>query len=244
MTSRHNSPGARARRAAAFVGRAGSLAAGLALAAAAAASATPPPLFKPGAPGEPSRKLTAEESIDLGQSRYTDADVAFMQHMIVHHSQAVEMNDLIAARTDYEPLILVGRRIAISQRDEIAMMRTWLTRRGESTEMVMDHGDMDHAAMNHAGHDMAEPSDVPLMTGMLSPKQMAELAAAEGDAFVYLWLTGMIHHHQGAIDMVDALLEKPGAGEDPEISSFLSAIVADQSAEILRMRLMLNDLSS
>jgi uncharacterized protein (DUF305 family) len=243
MTALFGSAGASARRPRRFGRTAAAvfMALGIAGAGWAGALASPPPLFKPGAPGEASRKLTAEESIELGQTRYTDADVAFMQHMIVHHSQAVDMNDLIADRTEYGPLILMGRRIAISQRDEIAMMRTWLTRRGESTEMTMDHGAMDHAAMDHA---MDEPSDVPLMPGMLSPKQMAELAASEGDAFVRLWLTGMIEHHQGAIDMVDALLEKPGAGEDPEISSFLSAIVGDQSAEILRMRLMLNDLSS
>ena len=202
-----------------------------------------PPIFQPGAPGEETRRLTPEESVALGQSRYTAADVRFMQHMIVHHSQAVEMNALIADRSTHEGVRLMGARIAASQISEIGMMRTWLERRGESPEMS-DMSGMDHSAMAdiadepHAGHDMP-PSETPLMAGMLSPAQMARLADAEGDAFDRLFLTGMIHHHQGAIDMVEALRAEPGAGEDPELSQFLSDIVADQSAEIARMRALL-----
>ncbi|WP_300530780.1 DUF305 domain-containing protein [Maricaulis sp.] len=215
------------------------------------------PIFQPGAPGQPSRQISREESLELGQSRYVAADVRFMQHMIVHHNQAVEMGDLVAGRTENPSVIGMAERIALTQASEMDMMRTWLTRRGESTAMdmsdhahmdhgEMDHSDMDHSAMDHAamghGSDHEALSDVPLMPGMLSPRQMAELAAASGEGFDRLYLTGMIHHHQGAIDMVNALLAEPGAAEDPEMSGFVSDVITDQTTEIMRMRAMLAEL--
>lgn len=191
------------------------------------------PIFQPGAPGEPSRELTRNQSLELGQSRYIEADARFMQHMIVHHGQAVDMGALVEGRTTHEGVRLMAERIALTQESEIAMMRTWLTRRGESTEMQGGHH-------HHMNHEM-DPN-MPLMPGMLSPAQMDELAASSGSDFDYLYLTGMILHHQGAIDMVNELLAQPGAGEDPELSEFLSAVIADQSTEILRMRHMLSQL--
>ena len=188
------------------------------------------PIVQPGAPGENARTLTREQSLELGQSSYIEADVRFMQHMIVHHGQAVDMGALVEGRTSDEGVRLMAERIALTQVSEIAMMRTWLTRRGESTEMQGHHG-------HHMNHQM-DPN-VPLMPGMLSPAQMEALAASSGAEFDNLYLTGMILHHQGAIDMVNALLSEPGAGEDPELSEFLSAVVADQSTEILRMQNML-----
>lgn len=188
------------------------------------------PIVQPGAPGENSRTLTREQSLELGQSSYIEADARFMQHMIVHHGQAVDMGALVEGRTSNEGVRLMAERIALTQESEIAMMRTWLVRRGESTEMQGHHG-------HHMNHQM-DPS-VPLMPGMLSPAQMEALAASSGAEFDHLYLTGMILHHQGAIDMVNELLSQPGAGEDPELSEFLSAVVADQSTEILRMQNML-----
>ena len=85
-------------------------------------------------------------------------------------------------------------------------------------------------------------SDTPLMPGMLSPARMAALAAASGPAFDRLFLEGMIRHHQGALDMVEALLDDPEAGEDPMLSDFASSVTADQSAEILRMQTILSGL--
>jgi uncharacterized protein (DUF305 family) len=230
------------------------------------------PIFQPGAPGQSARQISREESLELGQSRYIAADVRFMQHMIVHHNQAVEMGDLVAGRTEHPGVIAMAERIALTQASEMDMMRTWLTRRGESTEMDMsehahmDHSGMDHAAMDHGeadhsrmdhsamNHDQmdhaamghadpyADLSDQPLMPGMLSPRQMAELADASGEDFDRLYLTGMIHHHQGAIDMVNALLAQPGGAEDPEMSGFVSDVITDQTTEIMRMRAMLADL--
>lgn len=85
-------------------------------------------------------------------------------------------------------------------------------------------------------------SDTPIMPGMLSPAQMQTLASANGTEFDRLFLQGMIQHHQGALDMVDDLLAQPDAAQDPMLSDFASSVVADQSAEILRMQSLLSDL--
>ncbi len=211
-----------------------------------AASAQDAPIVQPGAPGEPAKRITREEAEALSATSYIPADARFMQHMIVHHGQAVEMVALIADRTSHEGVTRMGARISASQATEIEFMKAWLVARGESTEMQGDHPMGDHPKGGHP--DGAHPKmkmamkgdrNTPLMVGMLSPAQMDALAASTGAEFDRLFLTGMIHHHQGAIDMVNALLTNPNAGEDPALSEFLSAIIADQSAEILRMQNML-----
>ncbi|RZI98658.1 MAG: DUF305 domain-containing protein [Brevundimonas sp.] len=204
----------------------------------------PPPIFHPGAPGAASRSITAGEAVALSRTTFTAGDVAFMQHMIVHHGQAVEMVALLEAQGANPTVKLLGRRIALSQEAEIGIMRDWLTDRGQPLAMPgMDHGGMDHSA--HAGMaGMADmpASETPLMPGMLSPAQMQRLAAARGADFEKLFLEGMIQHHRGALDMVDGLLAQPGAAEDPLLSDFTTSVVADQSAEILRMQNVQSDL--
>ena len=205
----------------------------------AAQDSAKPLLIKPGAPGgEPSQRITPEQSLALGQSYYTQDDVSFMQNMIIHHTQAIDMSNLIKARSAHQSLHLLGKRISLSQTGEIDMMRTWLSRRKQALEPTGDHS---HHMQISEGN---QPSDMPVMAGMLSPAQMVELAAAEGPEFEKLYLTGMIHHHKGALGMVNTLLSNPAAGEDPEISEFLSAIVADQSGEILRMQAMLGEIQT
>jgi uncharacterized protein (DUF305 family) len=194
-----------------------------------------PPIFNPGAPGAPSRVISATEAVELGRSSFTADDVAFMQHMIVHHGQAVEMVELLQTRGAHPTVRRLGQRIALSQEAEMALMRDWLTDRGQPLGMP----GMDHAA--HASHAMP-PSDTSVMAGMLSPAQMQALAAANGPAFDRLFLEGMIRHHQGALDMVDALMTRPGAAEDTMLSDFITSVVGDQSAEILRMQSLLSDL--
>jgi uncharacterized protein (DUF305 family) len=199
------------------------------------------PIFQPGAPGQPSRVVTPEEAMALGRTTFTEADVGFMQHMIVHHAQAVEMVELLETRGSDRRVKLLGRRIALSQEAEIAVMRGWLQERGRPVEMPgMSHAGMDHSAMGHGAHagmnHGADPDDTPVMAGMLTPRQMRALAAASGTAFDRLFLAGMIQHHQGAIDMVGALMETPDAAQDTLLSDFANAVVADQSTEILRMQ--------
>lgn len=204
-----------------------------------------PPIFQPGAPGAPSRTITADQALNLARTSYTADDVRFMQHMIVHHAQAVEMVELLDAHGAHPRVRLLGRRIAMSQQVEIDLMRDWLAERNQPLDMPDmhgshgGHGGMDHSA--HSGHAMPL-SETAIMPGMLSPAQMQRLAAARGEAFDRLFLTGMIQHHQGALDMVSELLEHPDAGMDTLLSDFLTSVVADQSTEILRMQSLLSDL--
>lgn len=208
---------------------------------AAPAWAQSPPIFNPGAPGAPSRVVSAAEAVELSRTTFIPGDVQFMQHMVVHHGQAVEMVDLLRAKGMDPKVKLMGERIALSQEAEIELMRNWLTDRGQAQTMDMHSG---HAGMNHADHaGHAMPvSDTPVMPGMLSPAQMQTLAASTGTDFDRLFLQGMIQHHQGALDMVDDLLAQPNAAQDPTLSDFASSVVADQSAEILRMQSLLSDL--
>jgi len=198
-----------------------------------------PPIFNPGAPGAPSRVISAEEAVELSRTGVVEADVRFMQHMMVHHAQAVEMIELMQTRAASPTVRRLGERIAQSQAAEMALMREWLTGRGLPLEAADLH------AGHHGGHGAAHGAgdlNVPLMPGMLSPAQMAALAAASGPEFDRLFLEGMIQHHQGALDMVEALLDDDEAAEDPMLSDFASSVTADQSAEILRMQAILSGL--
>jgi uncharacterized protein (DUF305 family) len=179
---------------------------------------------QPGAPGETSRVITADKATDLSQIEYTGADIKFMQGMIGHHAQAVEMVALIPARTGRDDIRLLGKRIDLSQVDEISMMKHWLAVRGQlipGENALHMHGAM-------------------LMPGMLTPDEMTRLAAAKGTEFDRLFLEGMIKHHEGAIAMVHDLFATPGAGQDIEIFAFASDVDADQRMEIDRMGAMLN----
>jgi uncharacterized protein (DUF305 family) len=198
--------------------------------------------------------VTATEAVEMGRSTYTAADVRFMQHMIVHHAQAVEMVKLLETRGSSPVVKALGRRISLSQAAEMELMTDWLVARGQPLDAPDLHaGHAGHtaaaAADPHAGHTghgghaaAAAPEDTPVMPGMLSPRQMRDLAAAEGPEFDRLFLAGMIQHHQGALDMVEALMETPNAAQDTMLSEFTGAVVADQSAEIIRMQNLLSDL--
>ena len=182
------------------------------------------PIIQPGAPGQPSRLISAEEASDLANLSFTDADVKFMQGMISHHAQAVEMGALVEGRTNREALIAMAQRISISQEDEMSMMRGWLEDRG------LDVPD------EHAHHSMSEDD---LMPGMLSPEDFAQLTAAEGPQFDSFFLQFMIDHHEGALEMVETLLDQPGSAQDSVIYEFTTDVTADQTSEIERMSAML-----
>ncbi len=188
-----------------------------------------PPIIQPGAPGTPGRELSADEAIRIAVTRFSPADVRFMQDMIPHHQQALEMATLAPARTNLPMLLDVARRIEASQLSEIAFMNEWLSARGQQ---VPDPAD--HAAM-HAHHTMA---------GMATPEQMAALAGARATDFDRLFLELMIRHHDGALKMVEKLLEQPGSAFDPVLYEFATSITNDQSTEIERMNALLVTLSS
>ena len=186
------------------------------------------PIVQPGAPGEPARELSADEAIEIADTSYSPADALFMQDMIPHHHQAVEMAALVADRTNRPELIDVAGRIDASQQDEIEFMQRWLRERGERVADPTAHDAM------HTSHKMA---------GMASPEQMAELAASKGTAFDRLFLELMITHHEGAVTMVEELLEQPGSAYDPVLFEFTNDITNDQEAEIERMNALLVSLS-
>jgi uncharacterized protein (DUF305 family) len=188
-------------------------------------------IVQPGAPGESSRNLTRAEAIPTPRAP-SAADISFMQGMIMHHSQAVEMTDLLRTRGRSQELQELGKRISISQTDEIKFMKGWLIDRNQPTTMTM--GDM--KGMDHKGHKM---DSMALMPGMLSPQQMKELARSKGATFDHLFLTGMIQHHTGALTMVTDLFDTPAAGQDPVLFDFATDIDNTQRAEIEIMRRML-----
>ncbi len=206
------------------------LATALLLGGSALALAQAVPIIQPGAPGQDSRVLTADEAIKLAAASYSPADVTFMQGMIMHHQQAVDMAVLAKDRTNRAELVSIAGRIESSQADEIAFMRGWLAERGEPFEMPGMKG---HA--HHAHHSMA---------GMASPQQMKALAAAKGVEFDRQFLTLMIAHHEGALIMVKDLLKEPGSAADPVLFQFISDIETEQKGEIDRMDALLAGLSS
>jgi uncharacterized protein (DUF305 family) len=182
-----------------------------------------PPIVQPGAPGEASRVVQAEQARDLSKVQFTPADAKFMQGMIHHHAQAVDMTQLLATRTQSADMKKLALRIELSQNDEMKMMRRWLEVRGQ--EVPGEHA-----------HHMP---GAPMMPGMLSADEMARLAAAKGTEFDRLFLEGMIKHHAGALTMVQELFATAGAGQDSEIYAFASDVDADQRMEIDRMAAML-----
>jgi uncharacterized protein (DUF305 family) len=198
-----------------------------------------PVVVRPGAPGQPTRILP---STTTGTLLPTAAkDIEFMQGMIMHHAQAVEMTEMIEARTENRDIRLIGERISKSQADEIAFMKRWLEARGHSTSM--SHGNDQQDPDAHSQH--AHPTDAhagrkhSLMPGMLTPKQMDALRKAKGTDFDRLFLTGMIQHHNGALVMVKDLFGTAGAGQDAELFNFASDVDTGQRAEIRSMQTLL-----
>lgn len=194
-----------------------------------------PVVVQPGAPGKPSKTLPPSTKATLPPR--SPADVDFMQGMIMHHSQAIEMTALIASHTENQDLRLLGARISRSQSDEIKFMRRWLAARGESLSMPasempgMEPGTQPGMDMSH--------HPPPLMPGMLTPQQMAALRKTKGADFDRLFLTGMIQHHNGALTMVRDLFDTAGAGQEADLFNFATDADNSQRAEIRIMQAML-----
>ena len=182
------------------------------------------PIVQPGAPGQTSKVLAPSAAIVKPRAPAA-ADVEFMQGMIHHHAQAVEMVDLMRTHTRNQKLLALGNRISISQTDEIQFMKQWLLDRNQP---VMPYSHMGHGAM-------------PLMPGMLTPEQMKALAKAKGPAFDRLFLTGMIQHHTGALIMVEDLFDVAGTGQDNFLYEFATDVDNTQRAEIEIMKSMLKE---
>ncbi|MGI4854261.1 MAG: DUF305 domain-containing protein [Janthinobacterium lividum] len=258
-----------------------------------------PTIVQPGAPGEPAKTLTAVAAQPAPRPP-SEADIRFMQDMIMHHGQAVEMTELAKTRAASPAVVEMAAKIDLSQGDEIRWMKQWLAERGIAPETMadmpgmqmskpittepdgtavthlghenaahtahtnseqarmaamnhaqtdhdemagmdhsqmsgMDHGDMagmDHEAAPASKAKKADPMDTAMMPGMLTPRQMIALRAANGKQFDRLFLTGMMQHHNGALLMVKDLFQQPGAGQDPQLFDFATDVDNTQLAEI------------
>ena len=141
-------------------------------------------------------------------------DIMFAQMMIPHHEQAVELASLAETNTDYVIILDLASRIKRAQQPEIDEMRAWLTEVGVDVEM---------------GHSMSMP-------GLVSDADMAEIENAQGDEFDVLFLTHMIAHHEGAVEMANDVL---ASTTSPRVRDLATAIVESQTAEIAEMEALL-----
>jgi uncharacterized protein (DUF305 family) len=194
------------------------------------ADSNPTPIVQPGAPGQAVQELSAEQATRIAVTRFSPDDVVFMQDMIPHHHQALEMSALAPDRTNLPALLEAAKRIEVSQKDEIAFMQKWLRERGQAVP------DPSAAAGMHAQHKH--------MAGMATPEQLAELEASKGTDFDRLYLQLMIKHHEGAVKMVEKLHEQPGSAFDPALFEFTNDVVNDQTSEIEKMNKLLVTLSN
>jgi uncharacterized protein (DUF305 family) len=142
-------------------------------------------------------------------------DIMFLQMMIPHHQQAIDISDLALTKSSDSELLALAKDIRDGQGAEIVKMKAWL----DGANAGMDPG-------HSMGHDMG---------GMLSDSELAALEAATGKNFDLLWLKGMTGHHDGAIDMA-AMIED---AKNAEIKSFGQAIVSAQSAQNKQMAAMI-----
>jgi uncharacterized protein (DUF305 family) len=142
-------------------------------------------------------------------------DIMFLQMMIPHHQQAIDISDLALTKSSDSELLALAKDIRDGQGAEIVKMKAWLDKAGAD----LDPG-------HSMGHDMG---------GMLGDSELAALKAATGKSFDLLWLKGMTGHHDGAIDMA-AMIEN---AENAEIKSFGQAIVTTQSAQNKQMAAMI-----
>ena len=206
-----------------------------------AAHAQDVPIVQPGAPGQAVKSLSATEAVEIAKNTFSEDDVSFMTNMIPHHTQAVELANLVEGRTNTPDLVEIAGRIKASQADEIEFMRNWLKERGQSAPGATGgHGA--HAGHGGAGHVMTE--EMMLRMGMASQDQLAQLAAAKSTAFDKLFYELMIRHHEGAVTMVEDLHDLPGSAYDPVLFEFTNDIVSDQTKEIERMNGLLTGLSA
>jgi len=173
----------------------------------------------------------APAAVAQTQKNYTPADVHFIAGMIGHHAQAIQMAKWAPTHGAGPSVRVLCERIVVAQTDEIAFAQRWLREHGEYVPPADPRG--------HIMQGMDQPM---LMPGMLTPEQMTQLDAARGPEFDRLFVTFMIQHHQGAITMVDQLLAVPGAAQDGPVFRFASDVNADQTTEINRMKLMLDDM--
>ncbi|GHH68473.1 lipoprotein [Streptosporangium violaceochromogenes] len=175
------------------------------------------PVIVPGGPGEAARTIGPEEAATAVPTPTANAaDVKYVQDMIVHHRQALDMSTLAPARAASERLRALAARIKDSQGPEIRLMASWLREQGQRLP----------------GHHVTHTA----MPGMATPEEMEALAAASGQEFDRLFLRLMIAHHQGAITMSEEVLTHGSHLRIEELANEISATQAGEIHRMLRMR--------
>ena len=161
--------------------------------------------------------------MDSDESRSTkdlsSADIMFLQMMIPHHQQAVDISELAMARSKDAELIALATDIRDGQSAEIIQMKSWLREVNADIDM---------------GHSMGEA-----MGGMLTDTELSDLNAATGKNFDLLWLKGMTNHHVGALHMSTMIRDARNA----EIKRFGENVISAQTAQIEQMKIMIKRLS-
>ena len=189
-----------------------------------------PGVLQPGSPGDGNRTLSPDEVTKAAAPEFDEADVAFMQMMVPHHAQAIEMAKLAPSQAASRKVRVLAGRIRAAQGPEILMMASWLQERNmQVPSAAEDPSEWDHSTHGH------NP-----MVGMLTEAQMRRLADARGAEFDRLFLRGMIQHHRGAIEMAEDVAVD---GTDIIVSEVAADVAATQSAEIDRMRHLLASLA-
>ncbi len=169
-----------------------------------------------------------------GSSAHNGEDVMFAQHMIPHHSQAVEMTDILLAKDGVDARVIeLAEEIKAAQAPEIEQMQGWLTSWGNPPMPAMDHGSMDGGSMDHGS--MSGGS----MEGMVAPADIDKLKAAPGPEATKLFLDQMIGHHEGAITMAQSVLD---GGQFEPAKTMARAIIDSQQREIDEMKAILDSL--
>ncbi|MEH1165873.1 DUF305 domain-containing protein [Micromonospora sp. CPCC 205539] len=172
-----------------------------------------PPVIVPGRPGETATARPAHEVRDDSAPRYNALDTTFVQMMIPHHQQALEMTQLAADRAADPRIRAFADRIRAGQGPEVGVLRGWLTARGLPAETP--------------GHDHGG------MRGMQTPEAMRALAGARGVEFDRLFVRMMTEHHQGAVTMATDLLS---VGVDQTLNELATSLATEQAIEITRLR--------
>ena len=207
-----------------------------ALVVAASCASTRATPANPASPAQPVSKsqsdiaAAARARADSTRRPYTAADIHFVSGMIGHHAQAIAMSRWAEGHGASATIRTLSGRIINAQRDEITLMQNWLRDRHQPVPEADPRGmKMD---MGGTTHFMAMP-------GMLTDEQMKQLDAARGTEFDKLFLTFMIQHHRGAVQMVKELLDTPGAANDETVWKLAADVNVDQTTEITRMQQML-----
>lgn len=176
-----------------------------------------------GATSEPAPAPATSEPAPSASNQANEVDIAFVQGMIPHHEQAVEMSDILLAKDGVdERVVALAQQIKDAQGPEIELMQSWLQ------EWGAEEGESEDDA--HGGHDEG---------GMMSHEEMEALEAADGVEAAKLFLSGMVVHHEGAVEMAQPVIDE---GQHPEVVALAEQVIADQSAEIETMNELLASL--